>query len=42
MACEFEVLLNAGQYADGTELAVAALDLIDRLEDQLTVYRDLM
>jgi FAD:protein FMN transferase len=40
MACEFEVLLNAGQYDDGTELAVAALDLIDRLEDQLTVYRD--
>jgi FAD:protein FMN transferase len=40
MACEFEVLLNAGQYADGTELAVAALDLVDRLEDQLTVYRE--
>jgi thiamine biosynthesis lipoprotein len=40
MACEFEVLLNAGQYADGTELAVAALDLVDRLEDQLTVFRD--
>ncbi|HEV2970125.1 MAG TPA: FAD:protein FMN transferase [Pirellulales bacterium] len=40
MACEFEVLLNAGQYADGTELAVAALDLVDRLEDQLTVFRE--
>ena len=39
MACEFEVLLNAGQYADGTELAVEALDLVERLEDQLTVYR---
>jgi FAD:protein FMN transferase len=40
MACEFEVLLNAGQYADGTELAVAALDLVDWLEDQLTVFRE--
>jgi thiamine biosynthesis lipoprotein len=40
MACDFEVLLNAGQYADGTEVAVVALDLVDRLEDQLTVYRE--
>ncbi len=24
MACEFEVLLNAGQYADGTEWAVCS------------------
>jgi thiamine biosynthesis lipoprotein len=40
MACEFEVLLNAGQYADATEWAVEALDLVDRLEQQMTVYRD--
>ncbi|HKD37545.1 MAG TPA: FAD:protein FMN transferase, partial [Pirellulales bacterium] len=40
MACEFEVLLNAGQYTDGAEAAVAALDLVDQLEEQLTVYRD--
>ncbi len=40
MACEFEVLLNAGQYADATEWAVEALDLVDRLEQQLTVYRE--
>src|SRR5580692_33014 len=40
MACEFEVLLNAGQYADGTKAAVAALDLVDELEDQLTVFRE--
>ncbi|HEY2148014.1 MAG TPA: FAD:protein FMN transferase [Pirellulales bacterium] len=39
MACEFEVFFNAGQYADGTEAAIAALDLVDRLEEQLTVYR---
>jgi FAD:protein FMN transferase len=40
MACEFEVLLNAKQYPHGTETALAALDLVDRLEAQLTVYRD--
>jgi thiamine biosynthesis lipoprotein len=33
------VILNAGQYADGTESALAALDLVDQLEDQLSVYR---
>lgn len=40
MACEFEVILNAGEHAGASELAVAALDLVDRLEEQLTVYRD--
>jgi len=40
MACEFEVFLNAGQYRDGNDAVVEALDLVDRLEDQLTVYRD--
>lgn len=40
MACEFEVLLNAGQYPNGTDAAVAALDVVDQLESQLTVYRD--
>ncbi len=40
MACEFEVLLNAKQYPHGAETAVAALDLVDQLESQLTVYRD--
>jgi thiamine biosynthesis lipoprotein len=39
MACEFEVLLNAGQYSDGAETAVAALDLVEQLEDQMTVFR---
>ena len=39
MACQFTVYLNAGQYAAGTEKAIAALDLVDRLEDQLSVYR---
>ncbi len=40
MACEFEVLLNARQYSNGMDAAVAGLDLVDALESQLTVYRD--
>ncbi len=40
MACTFEVFLNAGQYSQGTAVALAALDLVDQLEDQLTVYRE--
>jgi thiamine biosynthesis lipoprotein len=39
MACDFDVFLNAGQYPGATEAAQAALDLIDALESQLTVYR---
>jgi thiamine biosynthesis lipoprotein len=40
MACEFEIILNAGEHAGASELAVEALDLVDQLEAQLTVYRD--
>ncbi len=40
MACEFEVIVNAVDQGRSTEAALGALDLIDRLEDQLTVYRD--
>src|SRR5215213_8014367 len=40
MACDFEVLLNAGQYSEAAETAFAALDLIEQLESQLTVYRE--
>jgi thiamine biosynthesis lipoprotein len=40
MACEFEVLLNLGQYPEGPERAAEALDLVDQLEAQLTVYRE--
>jgi FAD:protein FMN transferase len=39
MACTFECFLNAGQYPHATAAALAALDLVDRLEDQLSVYR---
>lgn len=40
MGCEFEVLINAIDQGQSTEAALSALDLIDRLEDQLTVYQD--
>lgn len=40
MACQFEVILNAGQYPQANDAALLALDLVDRLEDQLSVYRD--
>ena len=39
MACQFEIFVNAGQYPRATEAALAALDLVDELEEQLTVYR---
>lgn len=41
MACEFEVLLNRGQYPQGIEHARDALRDIHRLEDELSVYRPL-
>jgi thiamine biosynthesis lipoprotein len=40
MACEWEVLLNYHEQALGTPPALAALDLVEELEAQLTVYRD--
>jgi thiamine biosynthesis lipoprotein len=40
MACEFEISLNPREHAGGPSVAVEALDLVDHLEDQLSVYRD--
>lgn len=40
MACQFEVALDPNRCAGAAEAAIEALDLVDRLEDQLTVYRD--
>lgn len=40
MACDFEVFFNAGQYPGDTAAALEALDVVDAVEDQLTVYRD--
>lgn len=39
MACEFEVCFNAGQYPQGPQAAIKALDLIEQLEDKMTVFR---
>ncbi|MDZ7618390.1 MAG: FAD:protein FMN transferase [Patescibacteria group bacterium] len=39
MACEFEILLNAGQYPEGAETALQALDLLDPIEEQLSIFR---
>lgn len=40
MACLFEVVFDAATYREATDAAVAALELVSRIEDQLTVYRD--
>lgn len=40
MACEFEILLDAKKYPAGPEAAVEALDLVEALEAQLTIYRE--
>lgn len=40
MACEFEVRLNASAQQNETEAAMAALDLVEQIEDRLTVYRE--
>ncbi|OHB75466.1 MAG: hypothetical protein A2W31_03610 [Planctomycetes bacterium RBG_16_64_10] len=39
MACQFEIYFSAAQYPAGTEWASAALDLVEQLEEQLSVYR---
>ena len=39
MACEFQVFLNAGQYEQGTEAALEALDQVETLEQQMSVFR---
>lgn len=39
MACRFELCLNVGQYAHGTEAALAALDELEPLEEQLSYFR---
>lgn len=39
MACEFEVHFNAGQYGHDTPTALEALDLVEALEAQMSVFR---
>lgn len=40
MACRFEIVFNAGEVPDATAIAVECLDLVDEIEDGITVYRD--
>jgi FAD:protein FMN transferase len=40
MACEFEVQLAAGRKDDSMEHVFAALDLVESLESQLTIFRE--
>jgi thiamine biosynthesis lipoprotein len=40
MACRFEVVFNAGEVPAATELACAALDRVDEVENAFSVYRD--
>ena len=40
MACLFEVVFDAARYRALSEIAMEALELVSRLEDQLTIYRD--
>lgn len=39
MACRFEVAFNAGEVPGDTELAIDALDLVDAVEQRLSIYR---
>jgi len=39
MACQFEISLNVGQYPHGLEAAMEVLDLVERLEAQLSYFR---
>jgi len=39
MACQFELYFNGDQYSQATQAGMEALDLIERLEDQLSIYR---
>ena len=40
MACQFQVFFNAGQYPNDTIAALESLDEVERLEAQLSVYRE--
>jgi FAD:protein FMN transferase len=40
MACRFEVVFNAGEVEDATALGIDTLDLVDEIENRITVYRD--
>lgn len=39
MGCRFEVVFNAGEVAEATELGCEALDLVDAIEARISIYR---
>lgn len=39
MACQFELIISPDRYRHAADAALEALDLIDELEEQLSVYR---
>lgn len=40
MACRFEIVFNAGEHPQDTAAAIAALDVVDDVEGQISIYRD--
>jgi len=40
MACRFEILLNRRQFQSGPQAVADGFELLDLLEDQLSIYRD--
>ncbi|MFM8734379.1 MAG: FAD:protein FMN transferase [Pirellulales bacterium] len=40
MACRFEVAFNAGEVAGDTGLGMAVLDLVDEIEERISIYRE--
>ena len=40
MACEFEISFNLHQYRQASTTTMLAFQMVDDLEDQLTIYRD--
>jgi thiamine biosynthesis lipoprotein len=40
MACQFDILFCPRRYPQGADAALAALDVIEQLEAQLTIYRE--
>jgi len=39
MGCRFEVVFNAGEVPEATELGSAALDVVDEIERRISIYR---
>lgn len=40
MACDFQVTFDADAYPAGAETAMAALDIVEQLEEELSAYRE--